>query len=114
MLAPRRRAAVVLAALIITIAAPATAHACSKDDTAYFDGFLDSSCLLAPLDDTTIDTFGGLRLTTNGAPATTAWDTDAELDDGISHQGTPFAPVGVGTLARVGTGPAAELRLPAT
>src|SRR5215218_4919058 len=114
MLAPRRRAAVVLAALIITIAAPATAHACSTDDTAYFDGFLDSSCLLAPLSGTTIDTFGGLRLTTNGAPVTATWDTDAQLDDGITHEGTGFGPVGVGTLARTGTGAAAQLGLPAT
>jgi predicted GH43/DUF377 family glycosyl hydrolase len=114
MLPRRPRAAAALAALVTLFALPAPAHACSRDDTAYFDGFLDDSCLLAPLDGTTIDTFGGLRLTTNGAPATTSWDSDAELDDGVSYQGSPFGPVGVSTLARSGTGAAADLRLPAT
>ena len=114
MLAPRHRAAAVLAALVILIVLPASAHACSKDDAAYFDGFLDSSCLLAPLDGTTIDTFGGLRLATNGTPVTTSWDTDTELDDGVSYEGSPFGPVGVSTLGRSGTGPSAQLELPAT
>ena len=114
MLAPRHRAAAVLAALVTLIVLPASAHACSKDDAAYFDGFLDSSCLLAPLDGTTIDTFGGLRLATNGTPVTTSWDTDTELDDGVSYEGSPFGPVGVSTLGRSGTGPSAQLELPAT
>src|SRR5215216_4437152 len=110
----RRACAAAIAALSILVAAPAPAQACSKDDTAYFDGFLDSSCLLAPLTGTTIDTFGGLRLRTNGTPVTTGWDTDTEFVDGIIYEGSPFGPVGVSTLEGVGTGSAAQLRLAAT
>ena len=57
---------IALLALFLALALPAAARACSNDDTAYFDGFLDTSCLQA-LNGTTLDTFGGLRLTTNGA-----------------------------------------------
>jgi hypothetical protein len=59
------------------------AQACSQDDTAYFDGFLDTSCL-DTLNETTLDTFGGLRLTTNGTPTATAWDTASDFDTGIT------------------------------
>ena len=62
----RTRHRFLLLAVGACLAAPAPAYACSKDDTAYFDGFLDTTCLLAPLTNTTIDTFGGLRLDTNG------------------------------------------------
>jgi predicted GH43/DUF377 family glycosyl hydrolase len=85
-----------------TLVAAAPAAACSRDDTAYFDGFLDSSCLQAPLSNMTIDTFGGLRLTTNGTATTTAWDTNSDF--------TTQGPVGTGTLA-IGGG---SLTLPTT
>jgi predicted GH43/DUF377 family glycosyl hydrolase len=110
----RRGCAALLAGLLAVLVVPASAFACSRDDTAYFDGFIDSSCLLAPLNATTIDTFGGLRLTTNGTPETTSWDTDTELEDGVTYQGSPFGPVDVSTLAVLGAGNAGELQLPAT
>jgi predicted GH43/DUF377 family glycosyl hydrolase len=97
--------------LLLTLAAAGPAAACSKDDTAYFDGFLDSSCLLAPLTNTTIDTFGGLRLTTNGTATTTSWDvTNPDFTTGVSYQSKTFGPVGQGTLA---TG-SDQLALPTT
>jgi predicted GH43/DUF377 family glycosyl hydrolase len=115
MVSPLRRFPVALLAAVagVFLAAPA-AHACSVDDTAYFDGFLDAQCLTAPLQNTTIDTFGGLRLTTNGAPTTTPWDTNADFDTGITYQSKLFGPVGAGTLARNGTGTGATLQLPTT
>jgi len=84
----------------LLVAAPA--YGCSKDDTAYFDGFLDSTCLQAPLSATTIDTFGGLRLSTNGTATTKTWDSDADF--------TTPGPVGNSTLAE-GSG---KLTLPQT
>src|SRR5262249_44329028 len=63
---------------------------------------------------TTLDAQGGLRLTTNGAPGLTAWDTDTDFANGVTHQGVVFPPIGVGTLARTGSGPAATLSLPTT
>jgi len=98
----RTRHRFLLLAVGACLAAPAPAYACSKDDTAYFDGFLDTTCLLAPLTNTTIDTFGGLRLDTNGTPTTKAWDSDPDF--------TAPGPVGRSTLA-VGGG---ELTLPQT
>jgi predicted GH43/DUF377 family glycosyl hydrolase len=92
------------------LAAAGPAHACSKDDTAYFDGFLDTTCLQAPLTNTTIDTFGGLRLTTNGAATTTAWDSDADFTTGVTYQSATFGPVGKSTLA-IDSG---SLKLPQT
>lgn len=71
MVSTLRRFLVLLPVVVACGVASAPAQACSVDDTAYFDGFLDSVCLAAPLQNTTIDTFGGLRLTTNGAPTTT-------------------------------------------
>jgi predicted GH43/DUF377 family glycosyl hydrolase len=62
----------------------------------------------------TIDAQGGLRLATNGAPVTTSWDTDGDFDNGVNFQAVLFAPVGVGTLERTGTGSAAALGLPTT
>jgi hypothetical protein len=67
-----------LIAVGASFAVAAPAYACSKDDSAYFDGFLDTTCLLAPLNNTTIDTFGGLRLDTNGTPTTRTWDSNAD------------------------------------
>jgi hypothetical protein len=77
---------------------PAGAAACSRDETTYFDGFLDESCLDS-LSSTTLDTFGGLRLTTNGTPTETKWDTASELESGVTWSSVPFGPVGRGTLA---------------
>jgi predicted GH43/DUF377 family glycosyl hydrolase len=94
----------------VSLAAASSAYACSKDDTAYFDGFLDTTCLQAPLTNTTIDTFGGLRLTTNGAATTTPWDTSADFTTGVTYQSLPFGPIGQSTLAVGGN----SLTLPAT
>src|SRR5262245_989261 len=89
-------------------------QACSRSDTLFYETFLDLSCLQQPLVNTTLDAQGGLRLTTNGTPGTTAWDTDADFTNGVTHQGVTFPPVGVGTLSRTGSGPAATLTLPTT
>ena len=96
------------------LALPGTAAACSTDETAHFETFLDTSCLQAPLVNTQLGALGGLRLTTNGTPTPTLWDTDAQLDAGITHESVAFPAVGVSTLARSGTGAAAVLGLPAT
>ena len=93
---------------------PAAASACSRDDTAWFETFVDSSCLVAPLTSTTLDALGGLRLVTNGAPLTTSWDTDTQFSGGINWESTLFAPIGVRTLDTTGTGASATLGLPAT
>jgi hypothetical protein len=66
-------------ALVISLLFAAPALACSKDDTAYFDGFLDTSCIAA-LNQVEPDVFGGLRLQTNGSAATTSWDTQNDFD----------------------------------
>jgi len=108
------RRPLLLAAALVALLAPGRADACSRDDAAYFETFVDASCLQLPLMNTTLDAQGGLRLATNGAPVNTAWNTDTEFDNGVSFQGLLFGPVGVGTLARSGTGPAAMLHLPAT
>ena len=110
---PFMRRALALAAALALLA-PATAAACSHDDTAWFETFVDTSCLVAPLSSTTLDALGGLRLVTNGAPLTTSWDTDAHFDTGLSWESTPFTPIGVRTLATSGSGTAATLTLPAT
>ena len=101
---------------LIALAYPGAAQACSQDDTAYFDGFLDDSCMTS-LSSTTLDTFGGLRLTTNGTPLSTIWDAAAEFDGGITWESISFGPVGTRTLATDttgGTGPEAKLVLPPT
>jgi predicted GH43/DUF377 family glycosyl hydrolase len=89
-------------------------QACSRSDTLFYETFLDLSCLQQPLTNTTLDAQGGLRLTTNGTPGVTAWDTDSDFENGVTHEGVTFPPVGVGTLARTGSGPAAALGLPTT
>ncbi len=109
----RARATLVLVALV-PLTAPSVASACSRDDTAWFETFVDTSCLVAPLSSTTLDALGGLRLVTNGTPLTTRWDTDGQFNTGISWESTPFAPIGVRTLDTTGTGTAATLGLPAT
>ena len=105
-----------LAALFAAAAVlvPPLSQACSRSDTLFYETFLDLSCLQQPLVNTTLDAQGGLRLTTNGTPAVTAWDTDTDFTNGITHQGVTFPPVGVGTLNRAGSGPAATLSLPST
>src|SRR5438034_622986 len=104
----------VLAFLLAALVAPSAAYPCSRDDSSFYETFLDTTCLQQPLTNTTLDALGGLRLTTNGVPAVTTWDTDADFATGVSYQGTTFGPVGVRTLATNGTGAAATLRLPAT
>jgi predicted GH43/DUF377 family glycosyl hydrolase len=109
-----RRAVVVAAAALCALAVPGRALACSHDDSNYFESFVDATCLQAPLTNTTLDAQGGLRLVTNGTPATTTWDTDTQFANGVTYQSTPFPPVGVSTLQTSGTGAAATLVLPPT
>ena len=99
---------------ICGLALPGSAWACSTDANAHFETFLDTTCLQAPLIDTELGALGGLRLTTNGTPTPTLWDTDTQLDTGVSHESVAFPPVGARTLARSGTGPGASLGLPTT
>jgi predicted GH43/DUF377 family glycosyl hydrolase len=101
-------------ALVVGLVVPGSGWACSTDETAHFETFLDTTCLQAPLVNTELGALGGLRLTTNGVPVSALWDTDTELDAGITHESVLFPPVGVSTLARSGTGAAASLGLPAT
>jgi predicted GH43/DUF377 family glycosyl hydrolase len=100
----------VAAALIV----PAAGDACSRADTLFYETFLDATCLQLPLTNTTLDAQGGLRLTTNGAPGATAWDSDGDFDNGVTFQSVTFPPVGVRTLTRSGSGPGATLSLPTT
>jgi predicted GH43/DUF377 family glycosyl hydrolase len=100
--------------LLTALTAAGRAAACSHDDTAYFETFLDTSCLQVPLSNTTLDALGGLRLSTNGVPVTSVWDTDADFVNGINFQATLFPSVGVSTLAVSGSGTAAALTLPGT
>src|SRR5688572_7382477 len=93
----------VLLAFAVLAGLPAAAQACSKDDAAYFDGFPDASCLLT-LQNTEIDTFGGLRLVTDGAVAETPWDTDAHFTTGVAYEAKTFAPLPGGSLAVADTG----------
>src|SRR5262249_13148387 len=67
-----------------------------------------------PLTATALDAQGGLRLATNGTPALSAWDTDANFASGVTYQSLLFGPVGVSTLQTSGSGTAAALTLPAT
>jgi predicted GH43/DUF377 family glycosyl hydrolase len=111
----RRRFTLATAAVfaVALLAAP-SAFACSKDDTAYLDSFLDLSCVQTTTN-TELDAFGGIRLTTNGNPEPTLWDTDTDFDNGVTYQTTLFPPVGVSTLAGNGmTGTDAALVLPDT
>jgi predicted GH43/DUF377 family glycosyl hydrolase len=104
--------AVVVAAT--ALAAPEAAQACSRDDSVFYETFIDTSCLQLPLMNTTLDALGGLRLTTNGAPSATLWDGNTDFDNGVTYQNVVFPPVGVRTLVRNGTGTGATLGLPTT
>jgi predicted GH43/DUF377 family glycosyl hydrolase len=108
------RRLVVTVVFLVALAAPARALACSHDDSNYFETFVDATCLQAPLDNTTLDALGGLRLATNGTPASTTWDTDTDFNTGVTYQTQLFPPVGVSTLQTSGTGAAATLKLPST
>jgi predicted GH43/DUF377 family glycosyl hydrolase len=101
-------------AVLIALAAPGRAMACSHDDADYYETFVDSSCLQQPLTNTALDAQGGLRLATNGTPSISSWDTDTDFNNGITYQSQPFPPVGVSTLFTSGTGAAAALTLPTT
>jgi predicted GH43/DUF377 family glycosyl hydrolase len=111
-----RRLIVVLVCLfsLCALASPGTAFACSRDDSNYFETFVDATCLQQPQTNTTLDALGGLRLTTNGTPFNTIWDTDTDFNTGVSYQSQLFPPVGVTTLHTSGTGAAATLTLPST
>ena len=70
-------------------------QACSRSDTIFYETFLDVSCLQQPLVNTTLDAQGGLRLTTNGTPGVTPWDSDtsAERDElGLHRPQSSFMP----------------------
>jgi predicted GH43/DUF377 family glycosyl hydrolase len=100
--------------VVCALAAPSSAYACSRDDSNYYETFVDTTCLQQPLTNTTLDALGGLRLATNGNPLTSTWDTDADFNNGINYQSLLFPPVGVSTLHTTGTGAAATLTLPST
>jgi len=110
------RRAALLAAVIsaVTLLGASAAQACSRDDSAFFETFIDTSCLQLPLTNTTLDALGGLRLTTNGAPSVAPWDSNTDFDSGITYESVTFPPVGVRTLVRSGTGAGATLGLPTT
>lgn len=101
---------VVVAALV----APSLASACSTDNTTWLESFVDQSCLVTPLVNTTLDAQGGLRLTTSGTPTPTTWDSDTNFTTGITHDTKPFGRVGLSTLAVSGAGSASTLELPTT
>jgi predicted GH43/DUF377 family glycosyl hydrolase len=107
-----RRILVVL--VVAALVSPGAAQACSKDDAAFFETFLDTSCLQLPLTATTLDALGGLRLATNGSSVAATWDTDGQFDTGITHESVVFGRVGVATLTRSGAGSGATLALPLT
>jgi predicted GH43/DUF377 family glycosyl hydrolase len=109
-----RRLILAVAVILVALAAPGVAQACSKDDATFYETFLDTTCLQLPLTNTTLDALGGLRLAANGTPTTTAWDTDTDFNTGVSYQGSTFGPVGVRTLATSGTGASTTLQLPPT
>src|SRR5262245_6390969 len=104
--------AAVFAAIVLT--APAVGQACSRDDSVFYETFLDLTCLQQPLTNTTFDALGGLRLTTNGAPTTATWDSQTDFDNGITYESVTYPSVGARTLVRTGSGPAAVLALPTT
>jgi predicted GH43/DUF377 family glycosyl hydrolase len=109
------RAALLVAVIAsLTLLGPSAAQACSRDDSVFYETFIDTGCLQLPLTNTTLDALGGLRLTTNGAPSVTPWDSNTDFDNGITHQSVSFPPVGVSTLVRNGSGAGATLGLPTT
>ena len=108
------RRLVVTVVVLVALAAPARALACSHDDSNYFETFVDATCLQSPLSNTTLDALGGLRLATNGTPTSTKWETDTDFNAGVSYQSQLFPPVGVSTLQTFGSGVPAALKLPST
>jgi predicted GH43/DUF377 family glycosyl hydrolase len=100
--------------VVCALAAAPSAYACSRDDSNYYETFVDATCLQQPLTNTTLDALGGLRLSTNGNPLTSTWDTDADFNNGISYQSVLFPPIGVSTLQTTGNGAPATLNLPST
>ena len=110
----RRLALFAAIAATAFLCAPAMAQACSRDDSVFYETFIDLTCLQQPLGNTTLDALGGLRLTTNGSPTTTQWDSHTDFDNGITHESVTYPAVGVRTLVRSGTGAAATLGLPTT
>ena len=94
--------------------APAVGQACSRDDSVFYETFIDLTCLEQPLTNTTFDALGGLRLTTTGAPTTATWDSQTEFDSGVMHESITYPSVGARTLVRTGSGQGALLALPAT
>src|SRR6266540_5579026 len=60
-----RALASAVSAAVCLLGLPGTAWACSTDANAYFETFLDTTCLQAPLINTELGALGGLRLTTN-------------------------------------------------
>jgi predicted GH43/DUF377 family glycosyl hydrolase len=109
-----RRRVILALVVLFALAVPGRAFACSRDDSNYYETFVDTTCLQAPLNNTTLDALGGLRLATNGTPFTTTWDTDTDFNNGVTYQGQPFGPVGLSTLQTSGSGAAAALTLPGT
>lgn len=92
------------AAILVMLAAPASAGACASDEGSYLDSFPDASCMIpGSISRIAIDGDGGLRLSTGGTPAPTSWDTPAEFEN------PPFGDKG--SLRVVGSGPAATLEL---
>lgn len=107
----RRTLVALLACAGALLAQLASALACSQDDPAWFEGFLDTSCTSSTTN-TQLDVLGGLRLQTNGsAVSVPAWDTDGDFDTGVIFETQLFAPIDVRTLATSGTGTAASLEL---
>src|SRR5688500_7151241 len=107
---PARRTVVALLALTAALIPASSAHACSTDDTSWFETFVDSSCLLAPTTNTEFDPLGGLRLSTVGIPVGEVWDTHTQFDAAAPATAVPM---GENTLVRTGSGAAAKLVLPA-
>src|SRR5215471_5748082 len=109
-----RRRLLILFVVVVALAVPGRAMACSRDDANYFETFVDTTCLQSPLTNTALDAQGGLRLVTNGNPLTSTWDMDTDFNNGVTYQSQLFPPVGLSTLQTTGTGAASTLTLPAT
>ena len=76
----------------LSLNAPAVAQACSRDDSVFYETFIDLTCLQQPLTNTTFDALGGLRLTTNGTSAATTWDSHTDFDNGVAHESVTYPP----------------------
>lgn len=109
-----RKRRLILLLCLAPLVVPTTASACSSDSSTYLETFIDAQCLAPGSVNAAIDALGGLRLTTNGAPASVSWDTDVDFANGITYQSVLFPPVGVSTLATTGVGTGATLATPTT